>query len=114
MKRNRIVGGALMGLWVAALGCATGGGTGAGEVQVAVTDEGFTPASVTVAHGTPTTVVMTRKTDATCATEVVFADGKTYPLPLNQPVRIEFTATPGETLHYACGMGMYHAEIVVK
>ena len=113
MRRKDILGGVVVGALVAALGCAAGGG-GKGDVNVAVTDEGFTPSSATVAHGTSATLVITRKTDATCATEVVFADGKTYALPLNQPVRIQFAAAAGETLHYACGMGMYHAEIVAN
>ena len=77
-----------------AAGCAAPGGKGS-EVRVTVTDNGFEPEFVTVEKGRPATLVITRKVEATCATEAVFAaTGKKYPLPLNQDVRI-----PIETAH---------------
>ena len=51
-----------------------------GEVHVDVTDKGFEPADVTVPAGQPVTLVMTRKTDQTCAKEFVFASlNQRYP-----------------------------------
>jgi plastocyanin domain-containing protein len=85
------------------------------EVRVTVTDDGFEPRFVTVAKGRPATLVITRKVQATCATEAVFAGtGARFPLPLNQDVRIPIATATAETLHYACGMDMYHAAVVVK
>jgi plastocyanin domain-containing protein len=97
-----------------AAGCAAPGGK-AVEVRVTVTDNGFEPEYVTVAKGSAATLVITRKVEATCATEAVFAaTGARFPLPLNQDVRIPIATANAETLRYACGMDMYHAGVVVK
>ena len=99
---------------VLAAGCAASGGKGT-EVRVSVTDDGFVPEFVTVPRGRPATLVITRKVDATCATEAVFAvSGKKFALPLDQDVRIPIETATAETLRYACGMDMYHAGVVVK
>ena len=93
-------------------GCGRGGAT---EVKVAVTDNGFEPDSVAVEHGRPATLVITRQSDGTCATEAVFREtGKRYDLPLGQPVRIPIVTTSPTTWHYACGMDMYEGKVVVK
>ena len=97
-----------------AAGCAAGGGRPA-EVRVAVTDNGFEPEFVTVHKGRPAVLVITRKVEATCATEAVFAaNGTRYPLPLNQDVRIPIATASAETLRYACGMDMYRGAVVVR
>jgi len=85
------------------------------EARVRVTDNGFEPAIVMLPHGPNATLVITRVSDATCATEAVFAEsGRKYPLPLNQDVRIPLDAARPETLHYACGMDMYKGRVVVQ
>ncbi len=104
-------------VWCAALvalaGCAAS--PGKQEVRVSVTEDGFVPAVVTVERGARATLVITRTTDATCATEAVFAaTGAKYPLPLNQPVRIPIDASRADTLRYACGMDMYKGQVVVR
>ena len=87
----------------------------ASEVRVTVTDNGFEPEYVTVEKGKPATLIITRKVEATCATEAVFAaSGAKFPLPLNQDVRIPIATATAETLRYACGMDMYHGAVVVK
>jgi plastocyanin domain-containing protein len=85
------------------------------RVRLAVTEKGFEPAVVTVEAGKPVTLVVTRETANTCATELVMASrGINRPLPLGQPVEITFTPEkPGE-LTYACAMDMYRGKIVVK
>jgi plastocyanin domain-containing protein len=78
-----------------------------------VTDRGFEPAETKVPKGRPVTLVVTRTTDQTCATEMVFAGlEKRHDLPLNQPVRITLPAGEGGTLNYACGMDMIKGSIV--
>jgi plastocyanin domain-containing protein len=85
------------------------------EVRVDVTDKGFEPAEVKVPANQAITLVMTRKTDQTCAKEVVFESlNQRYTLPLNQSVRIDLPASPGGTLSYQCGMKMLGGRIVIQ
>lgn len=97
---------------VALAGCAPAGPK---EIQVAITDMGFEPKEITIKKGQAAVVVMTRKSDNTCATEAVFAEtGKKYDLPLNTPVRIDLTGTSPGTLHYACAMNMEKGTVVIE
>lgn len=81
---------------------------------VAVTAEGFEPASLTLQRGVPARVTFTRTTDHTCATELdIPAYGIHRALPLNQPVTVEFVpAAAGAT--FQCGMGMLTGTLVVR
>lgn len=98
---------------VALTGCAGSGGPK--EVRVAVTEKGFEPATIQVAKHSETTLIITRKTEKTCATEAIFAEtGRRYDLPLNEEVRIQLPTESAVTLHYACGMDMIKGEVVVK
>ena len=93
-------------------GCAPAGPK---EVQVSVTDMGFEPKEVTIAKGQAAVIVMTRKSDNTCATEAVFAEtGKKFELPLNTPVRIDLNNVSPGSVHYACGMDMEKGTIVIQ
>ncbi len=101
-----------LALVLAAAGCAGGGG---GRVAVAVTEEGFVPAAIPAKTGRAVTLVVTRKTDATCAKEIVFADlGVTKELPLDQAVEVTVTPTKAGDLRFACGMGMIAGKLVVQ
>lgn len=86
-----------------------------GRVAITVTENGFEPATVTVVAGKPVTLVVTRTTTKTCATELIMAShGINRALPLGQPVEITFTPDkPGE-LSYACAMDMYGGKIIVR
>jgi plastocyanin domain-containing protein len=85
------------------------------EIQVAVTDMGFEPKEVIIQKGQAAVLVMTRKSDNTCATEAVFAEtGKKYDLRLNEAVRIDLTGVSPGTLHYACGMNMEKGTVVIQ
>jgi plastocyanin domain-containing protein len=113
--------GIMAGLTVLA-GCAgpsgkSTAGTEAGpaRVTITVTEKGYEPEVVTVAAGQPVTLVVTRTTAQTCATEIVMAEhGINQPLPLGQSVEITFTPTQAGELTYACAMDMYKGKIVVK
>ena len=99
-------------------GCAADGGRSRaadGRVAIAVTEDGFVPATVTVAAGKPVTLVVTRTTAKTCATELVMpAQNINRELPLGQAVEITFTPERGGELEYACAMGMYKGKVIVK
>jgi len=108
---------AMAGL-MALAGCASQPGNGAvdsGRVVITVTEKGFEPEAVTVTAGKPVTLVVTRTTAQTCATELVMpAHGINQPLPLGQAVEITFTPDKTGELTYACAMDMYKGRVVVK
>ena len=80
-----------------------------------VTDEGFVPAVAEVPKGGGYTLVVTRRTDKTCATEIVMpALGTTTNLPLGETVRITIPAGAPDTLDYACAMDMIKGRLVAK
>ena len=118
--RSRGVLWMLVGSLAAAAGCAPRStpveSSMAGRVEVVVTEQGFTPAVVTVPRGMPATIVFTRKTDQTCATEAVFAalGGRRLALPLDKAVTIELPAERPDSLTYACGMEMFSGSVVSR
>ena len=58
---------------------------------------------------------MTRKTDQTCAKEIVFPDqGIRKALPLNEAVEIALPATSKGEITYICGMNMLSGKVVVQ
>jgi len=85
------------------------------SVTVAVTKDGFTPASFTVRKNIPVRLTFVRKVEVTCATDVVIPDYDIKrELPLNEPVIVEFTPEKAGTISFACGMNMQRGKIVVK
>lgn len=77
----------------------------ANHVVMTVTDKGFEPQNLRVKKGEPVTLVITRKSDATCATEIVIDEhGIHTPLPLGKPVTVTFTPKKSGELHYGCAM----------
>jgi RND family efflux transporter MFP subunit len=83
--------------------------------HVAVTANGFEPASLRLRPHVPARIVFERKTDQTCATEVVFPDyGIKKALPLNQPMTVEFTPHKTGEFTYSCGMNMLHGKLVIQ
>lgn len=85
------------------------------RVTITVTEKGFEPEIVTVSAGKPVTLIVTRQTAQTCATELVMpAQGINKPLPLGQAVEITFTPEKAGELTYACAMDMYKGKVVVK
>ena len=77
----------------------------ANTVSMIVTDKGFEPQNLRVKKGEPVTLTITRKSDATCATEIVIDEYKVKtPLPLNTPVTVTFTPSKTGQLKYGCAM----------
>jgi plastocyanin domain-containing protein len=74
-------------------------------VTMTVTSKGFEPAAVEVKKGEAVTLVITRKTEKTCATDIVIDEvGVKQTLPLNTPVKVTFTPTRSGELKYGCAM----------
>lgn len=84
-------------------------------MKISVTQAGFEPASFKVKKGVPILLIITRKTDRTCAKQAVFPSlGKTVDLPLNQAVRVELPAQAEGRLRYACEMDMFAGELIIR
>jgi plastocyanin domain-containing protein len=98
-----------------ALAVACHRGAPEGPVRITVTKNGFEPFHVQAAKGKPLTLVITRVTDQTCATEIVIPDADlNVPLPLNQPVTVSFTPNRSGEIRYSCAMKMFQGVIDVR
>ena len=85
------------------------------RINIAVTIKGFEPATLRVKAGQPVRLVVTRKTERTCATEIVLRDYLIHkPLPLKKPVEVLFTPTKAGTIRYACAMDMIAGKLIVE
>ena len=101
-------------LVAALLGCA-GGGDVKQRVAVEVTQDGFVPKEIPAKAGEPITLVVTRKTEMTCAKQIVFADlGVEKDLPLNHAVEVTVTPTTKGNIRFACSMDMVAGALVVQ
>lgn len=115
-NRFRVVVGVVGLLLVAALAVGCGGGTAVKDrVTVEVTQEGFVPKEIPAKVGQPITLVVTRKTDVTCAKQIVFADlGVEKELPMNEAVEVTVTPERQGELRFACSMDMIAGKLVVE
>lgn len=87
---------------------------GGPSISMSVTEDGFEPAKVTVKKGQPVKLVVTRKTEKTCATEIVIDDPPVRAkLPLNEPVTVAFTPKKSGQLKYGCGMDKMVGGVIV-
>ena len=100
---------------VATVAATTPSVTDAQVVEITVTSKGFEPSSVTVKNGKPVKLVVTRKTERTCATEIVMKDfGVNQPLPLEKPVTVVVTPKGPGQYRFACGMNMIAGTLKVQ
>ena len=76
-------------------------------IAMEVTGDGFVPANLTVKSGEPLKLVVTRKTDETCATDLLI-DGTDIKvaLPLDKPVEVAWTPTRAGKVKFGCAMDM--------
>ena len=84
-------------------------------VTISVTENGFEPDTFDVQKDAPVRLTFIRKTEKTCATDVVFPDfGITRNLPLNKPVIIEITPRKSGAVVFTCGMNMIRGKVVAR
>ena len=85
------------------------------RASIQVTAKGFEPDSVKLKKGVPAELTVTRKTDDTCANEIVVPDyGITKKLPLNQPVVVAFTPQKAGEVAFQCGDAMLRGKMLVQ
>ena len=83
-------------------------------VAITVDEKGFNPSSIPARRGRPITLVFTRTSDQTCATEILFPDEKIRKdLPMNTPVPVTFIPSRAGDLHFACAMNMVKGALQV-
>jgi len=83
--------------------------------KVLVTETGYEPAKLTIRAGEVARITFVRTTDKTCGTEVVFPSlNIRRPLPLNEPVVVEFTPKSSGEIGFVCGMNMLRGTVVVE
>src|SRR5204862_3689402 len=74
-------------------------------ITVKITKKGFEPRELSLQRDVPVRITFIRQTTETCGTEVVFPDYKiSKRLPLNKPVKVEFTPTKEGEMKFTCGM----------
>jgi plastocyanin domain-containing protein len=84
-------------------------------IPITLTNEGLVPSTIDVKSGQPVKLVVTRKAERTCATEVVMKDfGVNEPLPLDKPVTVTVTPKKPGKYKVTCGMGMVLGVINVQ
>jgi plastocyanin domain-containing protein len=77
----------------------------ANKVTMVITEKGFEPQNLRVKAGEPVVLTITRKTDATCANEIVIDEHNIKTdLPLNKAVTVTFTPKKTGQLKYGCAM----------
>jgi plastocyanin domain-containing protein len=87
----------------------------ANTYKVDVTEEGFEPDSIKTAVDEEVTLEVTRKTNSTCATEIViFSKEIREALPLDQTVVIELGKLAKGNVRFACGMGMVTGVVITE
>jgi hypothetical protein len=87
---------------------------GVRTVEMSVTEDGFVPSKVKASKGQKLRLVVTRKTNRTCATQIVIPSYKIdAKLPLDTPVTVELTPKASGEIKYACGMDMITGVILV-
>jgi plastocyanin domain-containing protein len=73
--------------------------------EIAVTEAGFEPSRLKIKKGEKVRFLVTRKTDSTCAKEIVIRQHAIEKkLPLNETVAVEFTPAASGEVRYACAM----------
>lgn len=74
-------------------------------IELKVTEDGFEPANLTVKKDQPLKLVVTRLTDATCATDLLIEGTEiAAKLPLNTPTEIAWTPTAAGKVKFGCAM----------
>ena len=83
------------------------------ELEIQVTERGFEPARVRIARDEATTLVVTRKTERTCAKQIVLDElGIREELPFGKAVRITLTPRKSGPMKFGCAMGKMISGVV--
>ena len=88
------------------------------RIDISVTEMGFSPDKIAVKKDEAVSLVFTRKTDKTCAKDVVIqvSDKEKIQktLPLNTPITVATKFVKAGDVRFACGMNMVSGVIQVQ
>lgn len=85
------------------------------SVRIEITRYGYEPVSFVLRKGIPARITFVRRTNDTCATEVLFPDyGINRALPLGQAVIISLTPRKTGEFAFTCGMRMHKGRMIVR
>ena len=134
MNRRAISGfsALVLGLALGAAGCDKAGASGAPSsssatataeaaappnvrrIDIAATNDGYSPSSVDVKKGEEVVLRFTRKTKSDCLAQVKIPKlGITKDLPIDKPVEIAIKPDADGDIPFECGMSMVHGKIHV-
>lgn len=84
------------------------------EYILTVTDKGFEPATLKVKKDTSFILKVTRKTDSTCATDLVIPSQKIkVELPLNKEVEVKVGKLAKGEVKFGCAMDMMIGAVMI-
>jgi len=79
----------------------------ANEYKMLVTEKGFEPSTLKVKAGSPVTLKITRKTNATCAREITIPSQKMrVDLPLDKEVTVKVASLQKGEVKFGCAMDL--------
>lgn len=88
------------------------------RIDISVTKDGFNPRRIQVKRGEEVTLVFTRRTDETCAKDViVYVDDDhkiARKLPLNEQVELAVSFPKSGEWGFACGLSMHGGAVMVE
>jgi len=85
-------------------------------IEIAVTNQGYTPAQIELTAGVPTRLIVTRTGDSACASQLQIPAMGIAPtdLPLDESVAFTFTPTKEGSYAFTCGMDMLTGTLSVQ
>jgi plastocyanin domain-containing protein len=87
---------------------------GSRHVAIEANKDGYTPASIPGKPGEKLVLTFTRTADSTCIAQLKTPEGKMVDLPMNTPVDVAVTVPQAGKVEFACGMDMFHGEVVAQ
>jgi plastocyanin domain-containing protein len=84
------------------------------SIDLQVTENGFEPSTIKVEAGTDLELKITRKTDSTCAREILIPSKNIKKdLPLNKMINLKIGKLEKGKVSFACGMDMVSGVIII-
>lgn len=76
---------------------------------------GYSPEKIVLKQGVPAVLNFTRRDASSCLDRVVFSDfGINQALPQNEQQAIEIDTSQAGDYQWACGMDMFHGQLIIK